>query len=220
MSTQQTLDALQAYGSLLKECGDSLGADAIGGLASALSVTADATLKATIARISKVWASSPEMVVAPRGLGNRLYALQGLLAVAGAKATSADVKLLAQLLDGRSVVEPRKFEEIFRNAILVRPPEKRAAPRSKREPLSTSEIRQWADRLTATTTDQSAFEAELSAILAIPKLSVPELSSIAEHYLGYEPPKTRPGILKKIRTRQMQDAIEAGRQSRIQRIAV
>jgi len=220
MGTQQTVDVLKAYAALLSDCGDPSGADAVRGLASALSVATDTTVKATVAKVQKVWARSPDMVASPRGLGNRLNALQGLLADAGAKVASTDVMLLAELLDGKEAVEPRAFENALRRAILAPPAEKRASVKSKREPLSAAEIRQWAGRLTATTTDQAAFEAELSAVLAIPKLSVPELFCIAQHYLGYEPPKGRSSILKKLRTRQMQDAIEAGRQSRIQRIAV
>lgn len=220
MGTRQTLDVLASYASLLRDCGDSRGADAMHALASALSSAEDAKIKATVTKVTKVWANSPEMVASPCGLGKQLQALRNLLLTGGAKATSTDIGLLVQLLEGRQAVDPREFERVLRSAILALPPQKKAARAPKREPLPVAEVRKWADRLTATSTDQDAFETVLEQIQQIPKLTVAELSAIAEHYLGHEAPKGKPGILKKLRSRQMQDAIEAGRQSRIQRIAV
>lgn len=220
MSTPQTLDVLKSYASLLQGCGDSCGAEAVRALASALSSDGDAKTKATLTKVKKHWVRSPEWAASPEGLGGRLSSLQNLLTAGGVKTASADIALLIELLDGRRMIDPSEFEKLLRDAIEA--PELARVPRatSGREPLSAAEIRQWADRLTAVTTDQTAFEADLAAMLAIPKLSVAELKSIAERYLGYAPPAGKAGILKKLRTRQMQDAMEAGRQSRIQRIAV
>jgi hypothetical protein len=220
MSTRQTLDVLQSYASLLSDCGDSSSAGAVRALVSALSSAGDTKIKTTVAKVSKLWAGSSYAAVSPSGLSARLLVLQDLLAAGGAKSALADIRLLTQLLDAREAAEPERFEFSLREAILAEPPQRKTVRRHKRDPLSEVEVRQWADKLTATSTDQAAFESELSAILAIPGLSVPELRSIAGHYLGYEAPKGKAGILKKIRTRQKQDAIEAGRQSRIERIAV
>lgn len=221
MSTQQTLDVLKAHASLLRGCGDEQGAVAVRALIAALSADGDAKTKATLGKVQKLWTRSPELAASSRGLYDRLDALHGLLAAGGAKAPlAADIKLLAALLDGREEVDTGEFERRLRCAIEAPVPTRPARTTNAREPLSAAEVRQWADRLTAVTTDQAAFEAELSAVLSIPKLSVAELMSIAEHYLGYAPPKGKAPILKKLRTRQMQDAMEAGRQSRIQRIAV
>lgn len=220
MSTRQTLDVLKSYASLLGDCGDTHSAGAVRALVSALSSAGDAKIKVTLTKVSKLWAGSSHAAVSPRGLSSRLRALHELLAVSGAKTVVADIRLLAQLFDAREAAEPEEFELSLRSAILAEAPEKMPARRPKREPLSETALRQWADKLTATSTDQAAFESELSALLGIPGLSVPELRSIAGHYLGYEAPKGKAAILKKIRTRQKQDAIEAGRQSRIERIAV
>lgn len=219
MATQQTLDVLKSYVFLLEGCNDSRGAEAVNALASALSVAGDAKIKPTVAKVQKLWGKSPDLAASPRGLNGRLEALQSLLVAGGAKAASADVEMLVEMLDGRPAINPGEFEMRLRSAIEA-PVATRPSRAAKREPLSAAEVRQWADRLTAATTDQSAFEAELSAVLAVPKLSVQEFKAIAEYYLGYEPPKAKAGILKKLKTRQMQDAMEAGRQSRIQRIAV
>lgn len=220
MGTQQTLDVLKSYASLLQGCNDLRAAEAVRALASALTAAGDAKLKPTMTKVLKVWKKAPEMMVSPKGLGRQLVSLQGLLAAGAAKTASAEVKLLVELLHGRREVEPNDFERLFRAAIKAPLPTATPRTASKREPLSATEVRQWADRLTAVTTDQSRFEAELSAVQAIPKLSVTELRSIAKQYLGYEPPAGKAAILKKLKTRQKQDAMEAGRQSRIQRIAV
>jgi len=220
MSTQQTLDVLKSYASLLRGCGDEQGAAAISILAAVLSADGDAKTKATLSKVQKLWTRSPELAASSKGLHARLDSLHGLLAAAGAKAPAADITLLAALLKGLQEFDASEFERRLRSAIEAPVPTRAPRARNAREPLSPAEVRQWADRLTAATTDQSTFEAELSAVLAIPKLSVAELVSIAEHYLGYAPPKGKATILKKLRTRQMQDAMEAGRQSRLQRIAV
>lgn len=219
MAIQQTINVLKSYVVLLGECGDSSGAEAVRALASALSAAGEAKIKTTITKIQKVWKQSPELAATLKELDGRLPALQVLLAAGGAKSASSEVQLLVELLRDRQSVSPSEFERLLRSAIQA-PASTRPARATRREPLSTDEIRRWADRLTATTTEQAAFEAELSAVLSIPKLSAPELKSIAERYLGYEPPKGKTAILKKLRTRQMQDAMEAGRQSRLQRIAV
>lgn len=219
MSTPQTLDVLKSYVSLLQGCGDALGAEAVGAVTSALSTDGDAKTKATLAKVKKHWKRSPELAASPPGLAERLTSLQNLLAAGREKTTSADIASIIELLDGSRLIGPSDFEKHLRSAIEA--PEPAKQPRvATREPISATEVRQWADRLTAVTTDQSAFEAELSAVLAIPKLSVAELKLIAERYLGYAPPTGKAAILKKLRTRQMQDAMEAGRQSRIERIAV
>jgi len=214
------LDVLRSYISLLQGSGDAQGADAVRALVSALSVDGEAKTKATLTKVTKHWKRSTELAASPQGLAGRLNSLHRLLVAGGAKTPAADIKLLTELLDNRRAVHPVEFENILRNAILAPELIKVTRPSNKREPLSQAEVRHWADRLTAVTTDQARFEAELSSLQAIPKLSVAELKSIAEHYLGYEPPATKGAILKKLRTRQMQDAMEAGRQSRIDRIAV
>jgi len=219
MSTPQTLDVLRSYASLLQGCGDAHGTDCVRALASALSGDGEAKTKATLTKVTKHWKRSPELAASPQGLDGRLNSLHRLLVAGGAKTPATDIKLLIELLDNRRAVHPVEFENILRSAIVAPEPVKTTRT-PKRELLSSAEVRQWADRLTAVTTDQARFEAELSSLQGIPKLSVPELKAIAEHYLGYEPPATKAAIMKKLRTRQMQDAMEAGRQSRIQRIAV
>ncbi len=220
MATQQTLDVLRSYASLLEGAGDASGAEGVRSLVFALSVDGVTKTKATLAKVKKHWKASPHLAASPQGLSERLASLHHLLIAAGAKTSGADIKLLIELFDNRQVVHPVEFGNILRNAILAPEPVKATRSSNKREQISTAEVRQLADRLTAVTTDQARFEAELSSLLAIPKLSLPELKAIAQHYLGYEPPTTKAGILKKLRTRQMQDAMEAGRQSRIERIAV
>lgn len=220
MATPQTLDVLESYVSLLQGCGDLRGAEGVRALSSALSVDGDAKTKATLNKLKKHWQRSPELAVSPQGLDGRLISLHGLLVAGGAKTACADIKQIIELLDNRRAVHPVEFENVLRSYILAPDPARAARTTTRREPLSSAEVRQWADRLTAVTADQAGFEAELSSIQAIPKLSVSELKSIAEHYLGYEPPATKAAILKKLRTRQMQDAMEAGRRSRIERIAV
>lgn len=218
MGTRQTLDVLQSYASMLNDLGDRSGAEAVRALAGSFSAAEDKTVKATVAKVAKLWAVVPDGAMSPAGLVKRLVALQGLLAAGGAKAASADVKLLAELLDARDAAEPAVFERALRYAIsapVVKPPK---VPR--RELLSEADMRQWADRLTAVSADQRAFEAELSALLAIPKLSGKELRAVAEQYLGHQVSGAKDKILKALRTRQKQDAIEASRQGRLSHIAV
>ncbi len=223
MGTRQTLDVLEAYAAIIHKSGDATAAEAVSALRSALLVAGNATIKATAAKIQKTWSPAGEPGFSAPQLVARLQALEKLLLIGGGKAVAADLAILVDLVSERRAVTPREFEAVLRDAILSQPPKpapKKSGKQPKREPLSAAEVRRLADRLTAATTDQDAFEAELAGILAIPRLSVSELTAIAEHYLGYEPPKGKAGILKKLRTRQMQDAMEAGRQSRIQRIAV
>lgn len=221
MGTMQTLDVLRSYASLLSGSRDSAGAEAVRALFGALSTAEGKTIKATVAKVTKSWSATPQAAASPAGLSPRLKALHSLLAAAGAKAVSTDVGLLADFLNNREAVESGVFERVLREAISA--PVAKAAIKRKppaRVPLSDAEARAWGDRLTAVCADQNSFEAELSALTAVPKLSVTELRSVAEHYLGHGVKGTKDKILKALRTRQKQDAIEASRQGRLSRIAV
>lgn len=222
MGTRQTLDVLNAYAALLCRIGDAMGSDGVSALANAFSCVDDKQFKPTVSKIAKLWALQPEIGKSSARLGGHLNALQGLLSAGGAKA-GAEVGLLAGLVAGYEEVESSLFERALRDAIAAAPvkvPKAKKPKAPKREPLSTSEVRAWADRFTAVSADRNAFESELSALQAIPRLSGAELRAVAAHYLGHEVSGTKAKILKAMETRQKQDAIEASREGRISHIAV
>lgn len=229
MGTRQTLDVLNTYAALLRHVGDAVGSDGVSALANALSGVDDKKFKPTVSKVAKLWALQPEAGKSSARLSEHLNALQKLLSVGGAKA-SVEIGLLAGLVAGYEEVESSLFERALREAVTAAPvkaprandkvkvPKAPKAP--KREPLSAAEVRAWADRFTAVSADRNAFEAELSALQEIPKLSSAELAAVAERYLGHGVPKSKPKILSVMRSRQKQDAIEASREGRISHIAV
>lgn len=218
MGSQQTLEVLQSYASLLDQSADRLGSEGVRALAAALSTAGDAaTIKSTVARVKKLVTSGYPSPGAPPTLGLRLSALTTLLATGGAKSTLvSDISLLRELIQNTETVGASQFEQALGEAIQTPlPPSKTKA--SKQVPLTESEIRHFADRLTAAIADREAFENELSHVT---KFSVGELKAIAEHFLGHKGPKGKPKIIASLRSRQQQDAVEAARQGRLSRIAV
>jgi hypothetical protein len=218
MGTRQTLDVLQSYASLLSDLGSVEGSCSVRSLAHALSAASDKPIKATVAKVSKHWTAMAQAPPLPASLAQHLTALRLLLSAAGAKAVSADLQQLAKLIEGSDGVEPGAFERALLEAIVAPKPSSRKAP--SRQPLSPSDVRLWADKLTTASADQQLFEKELTALQAIPKLGLEELRAVAEQFLGHTTSGKKAVLVKALRTRQKQDALEASRQARISRIAV
>ncbi len=223
MAARQTSDLLKSYAALLRSLGDEPAAGGVDALCRALDVVDDKKLKAAVTKVGKAWANQPAVGKSAPSLDVRLKALEKLLSVAGAK-VSSDIGLLTNLVQGHAEVDAIAFETELRAAFIVAlspPPPRAKSPRPPaREPFTEFEVREWADRLTAVSTDHHAFEQELAALQAVPKLKPAELQAVAERYLGHGAKGGKAKVLGAMRSRQKQDAIEASREGRISRIAV
>jgi hypothetical protein len=139
--------------------------------------------------------------------------MSGTFAAAGCASPSKDFTVLASILQRLSGLDAEGAVRAI-NAALAPPP-----PKISRLPKSPSiDVRQVADRLTAASGANDAFDA---MFVEVEKLSKSDLEQVAERYLGYHRKyKSKPEVLKAIRARQFQDAIEDGRNRRISKIAV
>lgn len=95
-----------------------------------------------------------------------------------------------------------------------------AAPAKASKPIKDADIdvRELADKLTTEAPHNERFDA---LVKDLSRLQKPILAAIAERFLGYNKPyKSKTDIVKAIRARQLQDALEKSRDRRISKIAV
>ncbi len=134
--------------------------------------------------------------------------------VGGAGTLSKDFFAAARIVELLGSLNASEISETLSTA-LASPP-KKSKP-SKATPIAI-DPREAADRLTASVLDSVRFEA---LVKELGKLSKDKLAEVAEHFLGY-PRKygSKPEITKALRSRQLQDVLDASREDRGSKISV
>lgn len=132
--------------------------------------------------------------------------------VGGAATLSKDFVAAARIVELLGSLEAAQIPNTIATA-LAPPPKKPRPP--KPAPVDP---RGAADRLTAASLDSARFEALVKELSKLPK---DNLAKVAQHYLGYSRQySSKPEIIKAIRARQLQDALDANRAERVSKIPV
>jgi hypothetical protein len=172
-----------------------------------------------VAKVAKYWKATGRNSAFPAAQKSQLEAIRAVLESSAAPAAAKDYASLLSLFYGQPDGDSATFAQDLVTAINTPIPAKpRKLPKSPAPPIDT---RQMADKLTILSDDNAAFDAEIAAIDANKKLKKADLQKVANQYLGYEREfKNRIDIIKAIKARQLQDAIQGSRERRGEKIAV
>jgi hypothetical protein len=167
-----------------------------------------ATVAATVKKFEKQF-SAPSSLK-PSASAAFVELIANVFRSAGSAAASKDfgtiAKLLATIHDTPAEVVDEKLAAAF------------AAKKTGSAKASTVDASATANDLTSSSADKQRFDALISEISKYPKA---ELAAIADKYLGYQRTyKTKADVISAIRARQLQDALEASRERRLDKIAV
>lgn len=185
-------------------------------LANAVAVGGSEPTSKTGLKISKYWKATGRTDAHPPALRARLEMIQSTLEKSAAAGSAKDFAVLLALFTGSDATDVATFADEIATAIQTPIPQK---PKASKAPAV--DPRQLADRLTTLSSDNTAFDAELAAIEGNAKIKKADLQKVATQFLGYERAfKKRDDIIKAIRTRQLQDAIQGSRDRRGEKIAV
>jgi hypothetical protein len=177
------------------------------------------TVAKIVGKVVKFWKATGRTPVYPGAIKSELEVIRAALEASSAPTAAKDYASVLTLFQGVPTGDPNEFARAVATAITTPIPVRPA--RQARASAPPVDVRQFADRLTTLSTENSAFDQELAAIDANSKIKKADLQQVANHYLGYERTfKTRSEIIKAIRTRQMQDAIQGSRERRGEKIAV
>lgn len=143
-----------------------------------------------------------------------LFRLADVGRVGGAGTLSKEFFAAARIVELLGSVDAARIPDTL--AAALAPPPKKPKPQ-KAAPVAV-DPREAADRLTAAVLDSARFEA---LVKELGKLSKDKLAEVAEHFLGYSRQyKSKPEITKALRSRQLQDMLDASREDRGSKISV
>ena len=129
---------------------------------------------------------------------------------AGSNPLSKEFAATSRILAALSSVEASGISSVIAEALAPAP--KKTA---KSAPVDTREL---ADKLTSAVNDNAKFDALVDEVEKLPKKA---LLDIAQHFLGTDRVfKSKPEMVKAIRSRQLQDALSASRERGISKIAI
>jgi hypothetical protein len=217
LATKQMGNALRAFALLMEDVGATKPAADLRGLADALTCGGTETVASILSKIKKQRKASKRVAVHPATLRVQLERIAIVMHASGATAAAKDCAAILKLFAGDTGAHTQAFNAELRAAIEA------PAPTAKRKstPLDAEAIRDLADKLVEFRDDNARFDAALAEIAANNKIKNAELASIANHFLGSNRKfKSKPEILKAIKNRQLQDAIQTSRDRRIEKIAV
>ena len=210
MNGSQLSESLRAFSELT-------GDRALHVIAGAFAEAGDESTSKIVTKIVKYWKATGRVDAYPSGLRERLTTIEQVLQRSGAAASAKDYAALLTLFAGARSIDIGQFVDELITAVRTPVPQK---PKPVKTP-PVADVRQLADRLTTLSSDNDAFDVEVAAIEGNAKIKKADLQKIATQYLGYERIfKKRDDIIKAIRARQLQDAIQGSRDRRGEKIAV
>ncbi|MTD93951.1 hypothetical protein GIW81_06330 [Hyphomicrobium sp. xq] len=216
MKAREFGETLSSFADLIEEEGSAGRATNLRLFAEAIATAGELPVSKVVPAIQKHWKSVKRTAEYPCALAGQLTRIGSVLAAAGAKANS-DCSAVLKLLAGEQVEGAKSFAADIKSAILAPPPvKKRRAPQGH----DATAIEKLADRLVRHRLDNAEFDATIAEIAGA-KLKKPDLVAIAHRFLGSDRSfKTAADALKAIKNRQLQDALQASRDRRIEKIAV
>lgn len=139
--------------------------------------------------------------------------IAAISSAAGSNPLSKEFAAASRILAALSNTEASTIPTVIAEA-LAPPPKKSAAPKA----AATVNTREVADNLTAAIDDNARFDALVAELNELPKAA---LLDVAQRFLATDRVfKSKPEMIKAIRSRQLQDALSASRERRISKIAV
>ena len=139
--------------------------------------------------------------------------LAQISSAAGSNPLSKEFAAASRILAALGNVEISAIMAVIAEALAPAP--KKSAAAKKGAAVNTREI---ADNLTSAVDDNAKFDALVAEVNKLPKDAVLD---IAQRFLGTDRVfKSKPEMIKAIRSRQLQDALSASRERRISKIAI
>ncbi len=170
-----------------------------------------------VTKVIKHWKLQKRPAAFPESLSQSLDRVCDVLRAAGATAANKDCGTLLKLFVGEPCADTQLFCTELAAAVQAPPP----VPKSKSQPVDSTHLRGLADKLEAVRTDNDRFDAAFSELQSNTKLKKGDLEVIAKEFLGYKRKfKSKAEVLETIKNRQVQDAIQASRERRIEKIAI
>lgn len=220
MQAKDFREVLRSFADLISNAGDARRAAELRTLADAIGHADPAqAVSKIVAPIQKHWKASKRVASYPADLAAQVERIKSILTVSGAKAAS-DCAALLKLFSGDASGGADAFAADITSAIVAPPMTKVGGSKRGATLLTSATIEEIADQLICNRLNNTKFDAALVALEAR-KLRKAELQAVANRFLGAERTfKSNAEIVKAIRTRQLQDALQASRDRRIEKIAV
>lgn len=210
MKLQQVAATLRRLAPILEAGSDGSQAFIIRRFGDALDRAGPYTLTAIAKKLDKRLGSFPNVksVVAEFVAG-----MSEAFQAAGASSQAKDFVVVAQMLRRLGgLTADEVFDQLMAT---MAPPAKEPKP-PKPSKVTEVNVRPLADKLTAASPNNETFDA---LVVDVEKLPKPVLTAVANHYLGQTRAyKSKGDIIKAIKARQLQDAIESSRERRIFKI--
>ena len=207
MKPQQMAATLRRLAPILEAATDGSQALIIKRFGDALDSAGTQTLAAIAKKLDKQIGNCPSVKSAAADF---VAGMSEVFQGAGASSQAKDFVIVAQMLlrlGGLSA------DKVFDQLLAAVTPTIKESKTSNATPVNS---RPLADKSTAATQNNEAFDA---LVADVEKLSKPVLTAVANHYLGHTRAyKSKGEIIKAIKARQLQDAIEASRDRRIWKI--
>lgn len=216
MQAKQMSASLREFALLLEDEGRLSSARELELLANALSAGNDTVTK-VVGKAKRHWKSSKRDFSFPETLQARLERIASFLAKSGAARAAKDYRALPSLGVGRTYCDVSIFCRELKAAIEAPLP----AAKSRAKALEPEEIRALAERLTSASRNNDEFDATLAEVSGNKLIKTDDLAAIAKRFLGTDRTfKSKSEIIRAMRSRQLQDALQDSRERRLSKIAV
>lgn len=221
MQAKEMRASLYQFAAMLDTAGCNSASIELCALADAIGLAKTKTVAATVKHVKEQRKLKETSEGFPRLLKALLEAALGVLeASKAAKGVLADYRSILTLCVGNDAGDTTEFYADLSDAITNPKAKPKKAPKKPVAP-DPIEMRRIADRLTGLLHDNAGFDAAVAELNAPRKYSNKELAAIAERFLGYEGGhKSKASIIKAIKSRQLQEAIGASKDRRIEKISV
>jgi hypothetical protein len=228
MQVGSLIALLQDFEALVETLGSSSRADDVREFRRLLDGQEGTTVARLVEKLDKGRAVSQigPVSTSARDLQSAFAKLQILFVSANAKKAADDVAALTGILDGCDRPNVRQFVEEAKGWLANASQKKSKSTKESKKVTGPSEdtrtelVRNYADALSQTSEDNSAFDQTISKIQANKKVRAQEMREIARLYLGYEIAKTkgRADALKAIVERQALSARQDARGRTLDRL--
>jgi hypothetical protein len=211
---------------LLEEAGCSGPAAELRDIGRAIATGGNEAVSKTVAKVQKHWKSCGRIAAYPSSLKTQLERIALVLKASDATKPAKAVSKVLELFTGDADASAAAFISdlmvgIQAPAAIPKPKLVKQRSKVRRSALNANDVRAIADRLTAASSNNMQFDAEVAGLEANSQLKTAELASIAKQYLGSERAfKKKSEIFAAMKSRQAQDAVQASRDRRSDKIAV
>jgi hypothetical protein len=217
MQAKQLSVALRAFAVLIDEAGNTKSAFELRQLAESIAYGGSQPVSKIVSKVQKQWKAIKRPEMHPGSLRVQLERVADVMRTSGASAAAKDCAAALKLFAGDPTANAQTYNAEIAAAVQAPAP----APNQKSKPLDAEAIRRLAGKLDAYRTDNDQFDAAIAELESNKQIAKSELEAIANRFLGTERKyKSKLELFKAMKNRQLQDAIQASRERRIDKIAV